>query len=69
MSEDPDLAQARVLLDALAAQLVSLNRALDVAQRNGRAAEVHALTVDLRTVDRYIERLHRRFPQTQEVRP
>ncbi len=62
------MAQARVLLDALAAQIISLTRAVDVAERNRRPDEARALRVDLHNVRRYIERIHQRFPETVEPR-
>ncbi|MFI6364979.1 hypothetical protein ACIBG0_19730 [Nocardia sp. NPDC050630] len=63
MYEDPDLAQAQVFLELLANRGESLTRELGRAQRLTPAYRAE-LVVELRAIQRFIDRLHRRFPET-----
>ncbi|MBF6221465.1 hypothetical protein IU479_25520 [Nocardia abscessus] len=61
MEQDADLAQARVFLELLTVRAQTLARELGFAYRD--AAARHELHTELCAVRRYIERLHRRFPE------
>ncbi|MGK8486615.1 hypothetical protein [Nocardia asiatica] len=62
MEQDADLAQARVFLELLTVRAQTLARELGFAHRGDPAAR-QELHVELCTVRRYIDRLHRRFPE------
>ncbi|MBF6341357.1 hypothetical protein IU450_36570 [Nocardia abscessus] len=62
MEQDADLAQARVFLELLTVRAQTLARELGFGYR-GDAAR-HELHTELCAVRRYIDRLHRRFPET-----
>ncbi|WP_159843752.1 hypothetical protein [Nocardia sp. CY41] len=63
MEQDADLAQARVFLELLTRQARTLARDIEFSYRGDPAAR-HQLHSELCVVRRYIERLHRRFPET-----
>ncbi|WP_039798235.1 hypothetical protein [Nocardia araoensis] len=63
MEQDADLAQARVFLELLTRRAQTLARDMESAHRRDPAAR-HELYSELCVVRRYIERLHRRFPET-----
>ncbi|MFI9632677.1 hypothetical protein ACIHAX_08290 [Nocardia sp. NPDC051929] len=63
MEYDADLAQARVFLELLTRQARTLARDIESTYRHDPAAR-HALYSELCVVRRYIDRLHRRFPDT-----
>ncbi|WP_454199211.1 hypothetical protein [Nocardia sp. Marseille-Q1738] len=63
MEEDANLAQARVFLELLTVRARTLTREIGVAHR-GDPAVRQQLQTELCTVRRYIDRLHRRFPET-----
>ncbi|WP_330230157.1 hypothetical protein OHA40_29810 [Nocardia sp. NBC_00508] len=63
MEQDADLAQARVFLELLTLRARTLAREIGFAHR-GDAAVRQELHAELSAVRRYIDRLHRRFPET-----
>ncbi|MBF6301388.1 hypothetical protein IU459_28175 [Nocardia amamiensis] len=63
MEEDANLAQARVFLELLAVRAQTLTREIGFAHR-GDPAVRQQLQTELSAVRRYIDRLHRRFPET-----
>ena len=63
MHEDPDLAQAQVFLELLTNRAGALTRELGLAHRLHPASRAE-LVVELRAIQRFIDRLHRRFPET-----
>ncbi|MEV5834075.1 hypothetical protein [Nocardia sp. NPDC052112] len=63
MYEDPDLAQAQVFLELLANQAEVLSRELGFANRLAPTSR-EEMVGELRAIQRYIDRIHRRFPQT-----
>ncbi|WP_157229724.1 hypothetical protein [Nocardia abscessus] len=67
MEQDADLAQARVFLELLTVRAQTLARELGFAYR-GDAAARHELHTELCAVRRYIDRIHRRFPETASPR-
>ncbi|MEV0033231.1 hypothetical protein [Nocardia sp. NPDC050793] len=63
MDEDPDLAQARVFLELLANRATALDRELGFAHRLSPASRAESVA-ERRTLQRYIDRIRRRFPET-----
>jgi hypothetical protein len=63
MEQDPDLAQARVFLDLLASHARALHREAEFTHRHNPTARAE-LAAELRTIERFADRLHRRFPET-----
>ncbi|MGY4099780.1 hypothetical protein ACW2Q0_09505 [Nocardia sp. R16R-3T] len=63
MYEDPDLAQAQVFLELLANRAEALTRELGFAHRLDSPPR-EELVNELRAVQRFIDRIHRRFPET-----
>ncbi|MFE9578165.1 hypothetical protein ACFYO1_17385 [Nocardia sp. NPDC006044] len=62
MSDDSDIAQARVFLDLLATHARTLARAINTAERTYQAQRLRELHAELRTVRHCIERIHCRYP-------
>ncbi len=63
MFDDPDIAQARVFLDLLAAQARTLARAIATAERTFQAQRLRELHAELHTVRNCIARIHCRYPE------
>ncbi|WP_063052976.1 hypothetical protein [Nocardia arthritidis] len=63
MEQDADLAQARVFLELLTRRAQTLARDIEFSYRGDPAAR-HELHSELCAVRRFIDRLHRRFPET-----
>ncbi|MGW4091313.1 hypothetical protein [Nocardia sp. NPDC004750] len=63
MEYDADLAQAQVFVELLTRQARTLARDIASTYRHDPAAR-HELYRELCVVRRYIDRLHRRFPET-----
>jgi hypothetical protein len=62
MEQDADLAQARVFLELLTRRAQTLARDIEFSYRGDPAAR-HELHSELCAVRRFIDRLHRRFPE------
>ncbi|MFG1798140.1 hypothetical protein [Nocardia altamirensis] len=62
MSDDPDIAQARVFLDLLAAHARGLTRAISTAERTFQTHRLRELHAELHTVRNCIARIHYRYP-------
>ncbi|UFS93770.1 hypothetical protein [Nocardia huaxiensis] len=59
LSEDPELAQARVFLRELERHMAGLTRRLQTALTSEAR---QSIDTELTTVRRYVDRIHRRFP-------
>ncbi|PXX58352.1 hypothetical protein DFR70_11434 [Nocardia tenerifensis] len=68
MSDDPDIAQARVFLDLLAAHARTLARAINTAERTFQTRRLRDLHAELHTVRRCIARIHCRYPDITPTR-
>ncbi|CAM4157252.1 hypothetical protein NONI108955_12070 [Nocardia ninae] len=62
MSDDSDIAQARVFLDLLAAHARTLVRAINAAERTFQTQRLRDLHAELHTVRHCIARIHYRYP-------
>ncbi|MFI9403046.1 hypothetical protein [Nocardia sp. NPDC052316] len=62
MSDDSDIAQARVFLDLLAAHARTLARAINTAERTFQTQRLRDLQAELHTVRNCIARIHYRYP-------
>ncbi|AFU01491.1 hypothetical protein [Nocardia brasiliensis] len=62
MSDDPDIAQARVFLDLLATHARGLARAISTAERTFQTHRLRELHAEMHTVRHCIARIHYRYP-------
>ena len=78
MLEDPDVAQARELLQTLDIEVAKISQRLEAVENRSRQAHGHTAEIirrqasslrrELHEAHRLIDRLHYRFPQTRPAR-